>query len=32
MGNEEAGHRVQFEIDPAAVHLFDPETTRRIAG
>jgi multiple sugar transport system ATP-binding protein len=32
MGNGEAGHRVQFEIDPAAVHLFDPETTRRIAG
>jgi multiple sugar transport system ATP-binding protein len=27
---EEAGHRVQFEIDPAAVHLFDPESTKRI--
>jgi len=32
VGNEEAGHRVQFEIDPARVHLFDPETTRRIAA
>jgi len=30
--SEEAGHRVQFEIDPARVHLFDPETTRRIAA
>jgi multiple sugar transport system ATP-binding protein len=26
----EAGHRAQFEIDPAVVHFFDPETTRRI--
>ena len=32
LGNDEAGHRMQFEIDPARVHLFDPETTRRIAG
>jgi multiple sugar transport system ATP-binding protein len=32
LGNDEAGHRVQFEIDPAKVHLFDPETTRRITG
>jgi multiple sugar transport system ATP-binding protein len=32
LGGDEAGHRVQFEIDPAAVHLFDPETTRRIAA
>jgi multiple sugar transport system ATP-binding protein len=31
-GNDEAGHRVQFEIDPAGIHLFDPETTRRITG
>jgi multiple sugar transport system ATP-binding protein len=32
IGSEEAGHRVQFEIDPARIHLFDPETTRRITG
>jgi len=32
IGNEEAGHRVQFEIDPAKVLLFDPETTRRITA
>jgi multiple sugar transport system ATP-binding protein len=32
IGSEEAGHRVQFEIDPARVHLFDPETTRRITA
>jgi multiple sugar transport system ATP-binding protein len=31
LGNDEAGHRVQFEIDPAKVHLFDPETARRIS-
>ena len=31
IATEEAGHRIQFEIDPATVHLFDPETTRRIA-
>ena len=30
IGNEEVGHRMQFEIDPARIHLFDPETTRRI--
>jgi multiple sugar transport system ATP-binding protein len=30
LGNDEAGHRVQFEIDPARIHLFDPETNRRI--
>jgi multiple sugar transport system ATP-binding protein len=29
-GNDDAGHRVQFEIDPAGIYLFDPETTRRI--
>ena len=32
LGNDEAGHRVQFEIDPAKVHLFDPETTRRLTA
>jgi multiple sugar transport system ATP-binding protein len=32
IGNDEAGHRVQFEIDPARVHLFDPETTRRVTA
>jgi multiple sugar transport system ATP-binding protein len=32
LGGDDAGHRVQFEIDPASVHLFDPESTRRIAG
>jgi len=32
IGNDEAGHRVQFEIDPARVHLFDPETTRLITA
>jgi multiple sugar transport system ATP-binding protein len=32
IGSDEAGHRVQFEIDPAALHLFDPETTRRITS
>jgi multiple sugar transport system ATP-binding protein len=32
LGSDEAGHRVQFEIDPARVHLFDPETGRRIAA
>jgi len=30
IGSEESGHRVQFEIDPASIHLFDPETTLRI--
>jgi multiple sugar transport system ATP-binding protein len=30
LGSDEAGHRMQFEIDPATVHFFDPETTRRI--
>ena len=29
---DEAGHRVQFEIDPARVLLFDPETGRRIGA
>ena len=32
LGSEEAGHRVQFEIDPAKVQLFDPESTRRITA
>ena len=32
LGNDEAGHRVQFEIDPVKVHLFDPETTRRLTA
>jgi multiple sugar transport system ATP-binding protein len=32
IGGEEAGHRVQFEIDPARIHLFDPESTRRITA
>ena len=32
VGSDEAGHRMQFEIDPARVHLFDPETARRIAA
>jgi multiple sugar transport system ATP-binding protein len=32
LGSDEAGHRVQFEIDPDTVHLFDPETTRRITA
>jgi len=32
IGGEEAGHRAQFEIDPAKVHLFDPETNGRIAA
>jgi multiple sugar transport system ATP-binding protein len=27
----EAGHRMQIDIDPAKLHLFDPETTNRIA-
>jgi multiple sugar transport system ATP-binding protein len=31
IGNDEAGHRVQFEIEPARIYLFDPETSRRIA-
>jgi multiple sugar transport system ATP-binding protein len=30
VGHDDAGHRAQFEIDPASIHLFDPETTRRI--
>ena len=30
IGGDEAGHRVQFEIDPAEVLLFDPESGRRI--
>jgi multiple sugar transport system ATP-binding protein len=29
--SEEAGHRIQFEIDPAAVQLFDAGTQQRIA-
>lgn len=29
-GGDEAGHRVQFEIDPARVLFFDPDTGRRI--
>jgi multiple sugar transport system ATP-binding protein len=32
IGDEEEGHRIQFEIDPAKIHLFDPETTRRIVA
>ncbi|HEX4086146.1 MAG TPA: sn-glycerol-3-phosphate ABC transporter ATP-binding protein UgpC [Chthoniobacteraceae bacterium] len=32
VGNEEVGHRMQFEIDPARIHLFDPETARRIVA
>ena len=32
IGTEEVGHRMQFEIDPARIHLFDPETTRRITA
>jgi len=32
LGNDDAGHRMQFEIDPARIHLFDPETTRRIVA
>ena len=32
IGNEEVGHRMQFEIDPARIHFFDPETTRRIVA
>jgi multiple sugar transport system ATP-binding protein len=31
-GGDEAGHRVQFEIDPARVLLFDPDTGRRIGA
>jgi multiple sugar transport system ATP-binding protein len=31
-GADDAGHRVQFEIDPARVLLFDPETGRRIGA
>ena len=30
IGNDEVGHRMQFEIDPAKIHLFDPETTQRL--
>jgi multiple sugar transport system ATP-binding protein len=30
IGNDEVGHRTQFEIDPAKIHLFDPATTQRI--
>jgi multiple sugar transport system ATP-binding protein len=30
IGKDEAGHRVQFEIN--AIHLFDPETARRITA
>jgi multiple sugar transport system ATP-binding protein len=32
VGGDEAGHRVQFEIDPARVLFFDPETGRRIGA
>ncbi len=32
IGNEEAGHRIQFEIDPAKMHFFDPETGKRIVA
>ena len=28
--NREAGHRLQFDMDTAKLHLFDPETTNRI--
>jgi multiple sugar transport system ATP-binding protein len=30
IGNDEAGHRMRFDIDPARVHFFDPETARRL--
>jgi multiple sugar transport system ATP-binding protein len=30
--NDNTGHRMQFEVDPAKVHLFDPGTTRRITA
>jgi multiple sugar transport system ATP-binding protein len=32
IGADDVGHRTQFEIDPAKIHLFDPETTRRIGS
>ncbi|MGA3170197.1 MAG: sn-glycerol-3-phosphate ABC transporter ATP-binding protein UgpC [Chthoniobacteraceae bacterium] len=32
ISSDEMGHRIQFEIDPATIHLFDPETTRRIVA
>jgi multiple sugar transport system ATP-binding protein len=32
IGPDDIGHRIQFEIDPAHIHLFDPETTRRIVA
>jgi multiple sugar transport system ATP-binding protein len=32
IGNDEVGHRMQFEIDPAKIHLFDPESSRRIVA
>jgi len=32
IGNEEVGHRMQFEIDPGRIHLFDPATTQRIGS
>jgi len=32
IGPDDVGHRTQFEIDPAKIHLFDPETTRRIGS
>ena len=28
--HREAGHRLQFEIDPGKAHLFDPVSTRRL--
>jgi multiple sugar transport system ATP-binding protein len=30
MDHSEIGHRIQFEVDPAKVHLFDPVSTSRI--
>jgi multiple sugar transport system ATP-binding protein len=31
ISSEEAGHRMQFDIDPAKVHLFDAATSARLA-
>ncbi len=32
IADDEAGRRMQFEIDPSRIHLFDPESTRRLAA
>jgi multiple sugar transport system ATP-binding protein len=29
---DEAGHRIQFRLDPAQIHLFDPGTTKRLSA